>query len=137
HFAAGVVGLAPAEIELRPCVSGDIGATVVEAVPFRVRTEIEGDTVDRHVAEPDFASPVPCLQHGQETEVGDGESIGEAVFRHNLTTRRCVVEREAQQTLAARAAWIIDQLPAMHFAVRNLDGRNSFALDLYDLADDT
>src|SRR6266542_3608597 len=114
QLAAGVMGLAPAEIELRPCVSGHIGATVVEAVPFRVLTEIKVDAIDRHVVEPDFAGAVPGLQHGQEAEVSDGESFSEPVFRHNHTTRRGGVEREGQQTLATRAGWIINQFPAMY-----------------------
>src|SRR6266545_2342051 len=132
---AGVVSLAPAEIELRPRVRAHIAATVVEGIPFRVVTEIEADAVDRHVVEPDFAGAIPGLQYGQEAEMGDGESFTEPVFRHNLTTRGFVVQVEGQQTLAARAIWIIDHLPTMHFAGRNFDGRNPLALD--DLADDT
>src|SRR5262245_45890981 len=91
--------------------------------------------VDRHVVEPDFAGAVPGFQHRQEAEVSDGESFGASMFGHDLTSRRCIVEREGQQTLATRAVWIINQFPPMHVAVRNFDGRNSLALD--DLADDT
>src|SRR2546428_10357933 len=80
QFASGVVGLAPAEIELRPRVRGHIGATVVAAVPFRVLTEIKGDAVDRHVVEPDFAGAISGLQYGHEAEAGDGESFSAPVF---------------------------------------------------------
>src|SRR5881628_2645723 len=61
HFAAGVMGLAPAEIELRPRVSGHIGAAIVEAIPFRVLAEMKCDAVDRYVVYPDFAGAVPGL----------------------------------------------------------------------------
>src|SRR6266540_3035666 len=107
----GVASLAPAKIEPRPRVRAHVAATVVEGIPFRVVTEIEGDPVDRHVVEPDLAGVIPCLEDGQETEVSDGESLAAAMCRLDLTPRGCAVQVEDQQALASRPVWIIDHLP--------------------------
>src|ERR1043165_1592062 len=127
------MGWAPAEIEARARVRRLISAPIAGLLPVRIRAEIETFGADGYVVQPRLARRIPCLEHRQQSKVGEGGALSPE-FRVEAAGCLLVTQGEGQQTVAVVCFGIVAQLPGKGPAGGNQTGIDPFAGN--DLADD-